>query len=219
MNEGELGLSAAPSSVRGPELRILAVDDDAHLLGAYRGALGGAGHELVTAGSGAEARVAVAAARFDLVILDLMLADGHGTDLIPELLALRPRPPAIAVVSGFLDAGTALDLAPQGVLALPKPPTTADLRRVVELARQRRPTRGALLEEFAVRHDLGRKQSLLLACVLGSSPLEERVAATDLSPEELASCQRSLLRKLGVASEPEAISLFLEYVLERMNVR
>ena len=53
------------------------------------------------AGSMAEARVAAAAARFDVVVLDLGLPDGNGADLIGELREASPGG-AVLVMSASL---------------------------------------------------------------------------------------------------------------------
>ena len=53
------------------------------------------------AGSMAEARVAAAAARFDVVVLDLGLPDGNGADLIGELREASPEG-AVLVMSASL---------------------------------------------------------------------------------------------------------------------
>jgi DNA-binding NarL/FixJ family response regulator len=53
------------------------------------------------AGSMAEARVAAAAARYDVVILDLGLPDGNGADLIGELREASPEG-AVLVMSASL---------------------------------------------------------------------------------------------------------------------
>ena len=53
------------------------------------------------AGTMAEARVAAAAARFDVVVLDLGLPDGNGADLIGELREASPEG-AVLVMSASL---------------------------------------------------------------------------------------------------------------------
>ena len=62
---------------------VLHVDDDRDILEVTRQALGSV--EVLSVGSLAEARAALAGRRPDLVILDLALPDGHGLDLLPEL--------------------------------------------------------------------------------------------------------------------------------------
>jgi two-component system, OmpR family, KDP operon response regulator KdpE len=49
-----------------------------------------------------EARAALAADRFDVVLLDVHLPDGSGLDLLTELAAIRPRPVVIALTGGVL---------------------------------------------------------------------------------------------------------------------
>ena len=67
--------------------RVLAVDDDRHLLRALRITLRAAGHEVVTAEDGRSALRAAAAEHPDVVVLDLGLPDLDGTEV---LAGLRP---------------------------------------------------------------------------------------------------------------------------------
>ncbi len=65
---------------------ILVVDDDPDLQETIRLVLEGNGYAVRTAGSGREARQAIAAGRPDLVLLDVMMAtDTEGLDLALEL--------------------------------------------------------------------------------------------------------------------------------------
>jgi two-component system OmpR family response regulator len=74
--------------------RILIVDDDPELRELLRAYLGGNGFEVDTAGDGAAMRRSLAAARPDLVILDLMLPGEDGLALCRELRAGRATPSA-----------------------------------------------------------------------------------------------------------------------------
>ena len=60
--------------------RLLLIDDDARLTGMVGDYLRAAGFEVSTAGSLAQAREALSHARFELLVLDLMLPDGDGLD-------------------------------------------------------------------------------------------------------------------------------------------
>jgi len=65
--------------------RILVVDDDPDLTSLLDGYLAGQGFEVVAAGDGAAMRAAIERARFDLVILDVMLPGEDGLALCRSL--------------------------------------------------------------------------------------------------------------------------------------
>ncbi len=65
--------------------RILLVDDDPDSLDAARDILRGEGHDVVTADSLAGARMHLSSAVPDALLLDLMLPDGNGLELLDEL--------------------------------------------------------------------------------------------------------------------------------------
>lgn len=66
---------------------ILLVEDDVDLSKALRSRLAHTGYEVRWAASVAEAEAALRAGRPDLVILDLMLPDGNGVDLLRAIRA------------------------------------------------------------------------------------------------------------------------------------
>jgi len=65
--------------------RVLVVDDEPQILRALTTNLRGAGYEVATAASVAEALAEAAMRPPDAVILDLLLPDGNGTDVCREL--------------------------------------------------------------------------------------------------------------------------------------
>ena len=94
---------AAPAPIAGPPagLRLLLVEDHDSTRDVLARILRRAGHEVLVAGTGAEAiALAGAAGNFDAMISDLGLPDQSGLDLIQAIRALRPGIPAIAM-SGY----------------------------------------------------------------------------------------------------------------------
>lgn len=77
-------LQEALTAVPSPSSRVLHVDDDPDLLDVVSAALEGRA-EVTSVTSLEKAREVLAENRFDLVILDLGLADGSGTELLPYL--------------------------------------------------------------------------------------------------------------------------------------
>jgi two-component system, OmpR family, response regulator len=70
---------------QGPAARVLVVDDDATIRDLLCGSLRFAGFGVVTAASGAEALRAVASERPDLILLDVMLPEGDGFEVVRRL--------------------------------------------------------------------------------------------------------------------------------------
>ena len=83
--------------------RVLVVEDDPQLLRAMRITLHARGHEVVTAATGARALSEAAAARPDLIVLDLGLPDLDGIEVIQALRGWTGVP--IIVLSGRASGG------------------------------------------------------------------------------------------------------------------
>jgi two-component system, OmpR family, response regulator len=87
-----MGLAAKDDS---GEARLLVVDDEQTILELLAGSLRFAGFEVVTAASGAEALRAAAASRPDLVLLDVMMPDGDGFEVVRQMRSSGPDIPVI----------------------------------------------------------------------------------------------------------------------------
>jgi two-component system, OmpR family, KDP operon response regulator KdpE len=92
--------------------RILVVDDEPQILRALTTNLRGAGYAVETAATVEEALSATASFRPDAIILDLLLPDGSGTDVLRELRTWSPVPVIVLSAVGeeaekvaALDAG------------------------------------------------------------------------------------------------------------------
>jgi two-component system, OmpR family, response regulator len=75
--------------------RLLVVDDEATILELLSGSLRQAGFEVATAASGAEAVRAAASWRPDLVLLDVMMPDGDGFEVVRRIRSGGPDVPVI----------------------------------------------------------------------------------------------------------------------------
>ncbi|MFY9926718.1 MAG: response regulator transcription factor [Streptosporangiaceae bacterium] len=75
--------------------RLLVVDDEATILELLSGSLRLMGFEVITAASGAEAAHAVASGRPDLVLLDVMMPDGDGFEVIRRIRSGAGEVPVI----------------------------------------------------------------------------------------------------------------------------
>jgi two-component system OmpR family response regulator len=79
--------------------RALVVDDEASIVELLRMILVSDGYEVQTAGSGAEAIAALAGFSPDIVLLDVMLPDTLGFDLVPILRATDGEMPIVFVTA------------------------------------------------------------------------------------------------------------------------
>lgn len=87
--------AAAKAAPPAREPRLLVVEDEPTIAELLSGSLRFAGFEVLTAASGAEALRAAAISRPDLILLDVMLPDGDGFDVIRSIRAGGPRVPVI----------------------------------------------------------------------------------------------------------------------------
>ncbi len=114
--------------------RVLVVDDDAAIRTVVREALRRAGHVVEAVGTIADMQRAIGTFAPDVLITDVMLPDGDGLDLVPELLERHPGLPII-VLSARNTLATAVRATEQGAFDyLPKPFDLEELGRAVSSA-------------------------------------------------------------------------------------
>ncbi len=114
---------------------ILVVDDEPASQALMAKALQRAGHLVITAASGVDARQALRAARFDAVVTDIFMPDMDGLELIRYICATSPATPIIAISGG--PAGSAHNFLPIAAalgadMVLSKPVSPAALRNAVD---------------------------------------------------------------------------------------
>jgi two-component system nitrogen regulation response regulator GlnG len=111
--------------------RILVVDDDAAIRTVVREALRREGHIVETAASVAEQRRVLESFAPQVLVTDVVLPDGNGLDVVPEMLLAYPRMPII-VLSAQNTFTTAVRATEQGAFDyLPKPFDLGELTRAV----------------------------------------------------------------------------------------
>ncbi len=149
--------------------RILVVDDDAAIRTVVREALRRAGHIVETAGSIGEMRRAIGSFAPDVLVTDVMLPDGDGLDIVPEITTRHPDLPVI-VLSARNTLATAVRATEQGAFDyLPKPFDLEELGRAVVGALAGRANRG---------HDQGEVDQVHDLPLIGRSPAMQQVYRT-----------------------------------------
>ena len=102
-------------------MRILAVDDEEHILKLYNAILTGAGYEVVTAHDGEEALNIYYQGKIDLIICDEMMPNVTGNQLIKEIRYENKNIPIIMVTakSSIDDKGISYDLGVDDYMVKP----------------------------------------------------------------------------------------------------
>jgi DNA-binding response OmpR family regulator len=122
-------LEAARASLSQPAAasRILIVDDEPGIRAFIGRALGAAGYQTDFAASGTEALERALAQHYGLVILDLVMPDVSGQEVLDRLLAERPDQ-GVMVLSCLADVAAKVDCLERGALDyLTKPFSLAEL--------------------------------------------------------------------------------------------
>jgi len=119
---------------------ILVIDDEADLRELLEISLRRMGHDVVMAGSLAEARLRLAERRYSLVLTDMRLGDGLGIEIVRQLSASPERTP-VAVITAYGSADNAVDALKAGAFDyIAKPVSLDQLRTLIlnALGRQQR---------------------------------------------------------------------------------
>lgn len=163
-----LDLPSATTSAPPKTARILVIDDEPGIRGFVSRGLEAEGYEVDTAANAAAALRAVAEQPYDLVILDLLLPDQHGDQVLRQLVRDRPGAPVI-ILSAINDTGSKVSSFAIGAEDyLAKPFSLEELLARVRVclrharARPIRIVAGGialdLISRHAVQHDGGRVQ-------------------------------------------------------------
>jgi len=115
---------------------ILVADNDVSIQTLLRQHLTSQGYRVISAESGQEAILMTEAHHPDLVLLDLIMEDIHGTTVILALKSLHtiPYTPIIAVTGATLDEATTEVLTRFSIPTVAKPWDTGELMNIIETA-------------------------------------------------------------------------------------
>jgi NtrC-family two-component system response regulator AlgB len=111
------------------DMRILVIDDEAHIRKTTAVTLDALGHEIAQAANSAEALGHLQKGNFDAAFLDLRLGDESGLELIPKMLALEPKLNVI-VFTAYTSIDTAVEAMRRGAVDyIAKPFTPEQIRQ------------------------------------------------------------------------------------------
>jgi two-component system, NtrC family, nitrogen regulation response regulator GlnG len=127
--------------------RILVADDEASIRFVLREALSEAGHEVVEAADGYEARERLGAQRFDLALLDIRMPGPSGLDLLDAVTARGNDGPLVVILTAQNTFENAVEAMKRGAFDyLTKPFDLPQVQALVEKARTLRSLRGEVAE-------------------------------------------------------------------------
>jgi two-component system, OmpR family, phosphate regulon sensor histidine kinase PhoR len=114
--------------------RILVVDDEPRIRDACKLVLEECGYEVSLASSGAQALGKIPAHHFDIVLLDLMMPEMSGFEVLAKVKLLDPDT-AVIVITGYATLEHSVDAMKKGAFDfIPKPFTPEHLRVIVAKA-------------------------------------------------------------------------------------
>lgn len=152
----------SPTATASAPSRVLVVEDDKAVANICRVILEREGFSVALAGGADEARGALAAAPFELIVTDVFLKEGHGVELAREVKAARPDT-QILVITGQSTVSTAVEALKTGAHDfIEKPFAPARLAEAARSALRRRDEERASTGRAA---DLERVKAEILARV------------------------------------------------------
>ena len=93
--------------------RVLAVDDETNMRDMLERRLTRGGYKCVTAASAEEASQILQKEQFDLLLLDILMPDKSGMELLPEVVARYPDM-AVVMMTAVVDTATAITAMREG---------------------------------------------------------------------------------------------------------
>jgi DNA-binding NarL/FixJ family response regulator len=182
----------------------LIVDDDQRICRAWGRTLRAHGFEAVAAHTLSEARAAVSAQRFDIVLLDLQLEHEWGLDFLDVTDGLRPKP-AVAVTSAHIDDEVAVHCMGRCAATIPKPiKEVALLECVTKLALS---TSNDWLAKARDEYRLSRRESEYVRAAADGFSMKETATMMGCKPGTVAGYRRRAFKKTGARSRAQLIAM------------
>ena len=176
--------------------RVLVVDDEPQFLRALTTNLRGAGYEVETATTAAEALAAAGLRPPDAVILDLLLPDGSGADVLRELRGWSDAPVVLVSAVGDEDEKiAALDAGADDYVT--KPCAVGELlARLRAALRRAGPPGEPVLEAGPIRVDLEKQAVSVAGRIVHLTPHEFKILRVLALNEGKLMTHRAILREV-----------------------
>ena len=176
--------------------RVLVVDDEPQFLRALTTNLRGAGYEVETATTAAEALAAAGLRPPDAVILDLLLPDGSGADVLRELRGWSDAPVVLVSAVGDEDEKiAALDAGADDYVT--KPFAVGELlARLRAALRRAGPPGEPVLEAGPIRVDLEKQAVSVAGRIVHLTPHEFKILRVLALNEGKLMTHRAILREV-----------------------
>ena len=194
---------------------ILLVDDEEKILKTLGRALRDDGQEVVTAGNGKDAQRLLAERAFDLLIIDFLMPDRTGMDVLRELAASTPEPerPAVVMMTAHGSIESAVEAMKLGARDYLQKPFEVDellvlARRALEDQRARTGLRYLLSErdaEFNHYGIIGRSRAIL--DVIARAELVAESKSTILVTGETGTGKELVARAIHARSAQRAMPM------------
>lgn len=205
-------LEEMPKPMQGQERRALIVEDQT----TFRELLAellelSAGYVVDTCGTGEEARALLASGDYDIVLLDLVLPDGHGFELLQQLrdapARVRQKAPRIVVLTAHARPAVVRDAMERGAHAVvTKGAPLRELREAIERVAMGgiyySSETSRLLREAATAPErdeqLTERQREILRLVAQGQSTKEIASALGLSEKTVANHRARIMERIGV---------------------
>lgn len=186
-------------------IQILIVEDDEAVQATWRRVLTVAGFQVAGVADLAQARAKLETKRFQAVLLDLRLGNEYGTDLLPVIETLCPRP-GVALITGYLDASVATRVGASEVIPVPKPIDAQTLAELVTclVERGQHGTDG-----FCEKHALSPRELQLVRAAangLGNKQIADLLGCKEAT---VATYWRRIFDKTDCHSRTEVLALLI----------
>lgn len=179
-------------------LTFLIADDDPDLLCIVSDYVQYCGHRVWTASDGRQALDLAAVHDIDAVLLDVVMPELSGIDLIPRLQELQPGI-TIVLMTAYATVPQAVEALKLGALDyLEKPVTLPRVREMIERAVQQKRQ-----QEQTWKLLTGRERDVLRLLAEGKTDMEI-APALDLSKGTVSTHVRNILAKLNVENRVQA---------------
>jgi len=115
-----------PGGQAPPKGRLLVIDDEQGIRDGCRRVLEPEGYRVETAGTITAGRAAIESGEFDLVLLDVMMPDGKGIDLL-ETIRQRDPETVAAIITGYATVELAVEALKEGAYDFISKPFSGDV--------------------------------------------------------------------------------------------